>query len=708
MKKEIFKAHQMKIIILFFALIFSTIIMIKSIYILEKKYESEKRFFLYQKDECPHNYYQRRKIDPTEKTNGMIVFSCGLCNNEYIESIPKLNKNDYDIKILEKNCQHGKGKRYILKKNKEIYYDVTENKTLLHSIYGHKCELCNQNIGEFVFKKYSDVICDGYPRLYKLSNYWNNTWLLGGDNGTIICRRSEDEGINWSDPVNVSNFPNHICSNVDFFELPNHEILCTYRVIGKNSLDPDIKYNRKIYSSISKDGGKTWGDLGLVVDNFELAEQLGKTKYDAYFIHIQEISYCFGFFEPFVNLINNEVTVIYADDFTTMLLYLDWKFQNIYSQTLDLKTMKWSKNRNIIMNGHINKSPTKSGLKGRYSRDGMPVMDVMKDGTYVMVFEGTYRNYNYTLFTGETLDDHKEFEILMSYSKDGVNWSNPVEVFIPKHEGSKGSAPYICISDNNQLIISFQTDEDSVSSGMVGDFFSVMKVIISKPGIKIENINIDSFYGLTNVNKNQIGTNSLWNGMMLIGNKLFAVSSGYNILYSELPFYSNPVDYNNKLKEEYKIISGNASFFGNKIYIIKEKTLILKKKFIISNNKTFYSYITPNISGDCGLIFGFNNSINNTIKNYYILLIKDNGLITFGKNINNIYVELSNYDDIQKDYNKNNNYKISIQFNFISGEIKTKINDKIQFVNKDKSLKGRGIGLISYKSGAVFTQFLLE
>ena len=40
----------------------------------------------------------------------------------------------------------------------------------------------------------------------------------------------------------------------------------------------------------------------------------------------------------------------------------------------------------------------------------------------------------------------------MSYSKDGVNWSNPVEVFIPKHEGTKGSAPYLCISDNNQLI----------------------------------------------------------------------------------------------------------------------------------------------------------------------------------------------------------------------------------------------------------------
>ena len=243
---------------------------------------------------------------------------------------------------------------------------------------------------------------------------------------------------------------------------------------------------------------------------------------------------------------------------------------------------------------------------------------------------------------------------------------------------------------------------------MVGDPYSVMKVMISKPGIKIEDINVDSFYAITNVYKSPIGTNSLWNGMRLIGNKLFAVSSGHNILYADIPIYSNPEDYNNILKDQYDIISGNASFVGNKIYILKEKTLILKKKFIISNNKTFYTYITPNITGDCGLIFGFNNSHKTTIKNYYIVLIRNNGLITFGKKINDVYVELSKYDDIQKEFNKNNNYKISIQFNFIFGEIKTTINDKIQFINRDKSLKGKEIGLICNKPGAVFTQVLLE
>ena len=70
-----------------------------------------------------------------------------------------------------------------------------------------------------------DVFCDWYPLLYRLSNFWNNTWLFGGDNGTILCRRSQDEGHSWSNPTIVSYLPDYSCSNIDFFEFLNHEIL---------------------------------------------------------------------------------------------------------------------------------------------------------------------------------------------------------------------------------------------------------------------------------------------------------------------------------------------------------------------------------------------------------------------------------------------------------------------------------------------------
>ncbi len=70
-----------------------------------------------------------------------------------------------------------------------------------------------------------------------------------------------------------------------------------------------------------------------------------------------------------------------------------------------------------------------------------------------------------------------------------------------------------------------------------------MKVIISKPGIPIEEINKESFFAVSNNNKSPIGGASLWNGMMLLGNILYTCSSGHPILYSELPVYDEPKKY---------------------------------------------------------------------------------------------------------------------------------------------------------------------
>ena len=100
-------------------------------------------------------------------------------------------------------------------------------------------------------------------------------------------------------------------SNVDFFELQNHDIICSYRTIGNPSgKGTFVKYNRKIFSSISKDGGKTWRELGLIVDNFLLVQKLGKSKKDAIKAVIHEPN--IGFFESFVQFFNALKTKIYS------------------------------------------------------------------------------------------------------------------------------------------------------------------------------------------------------------------------------------------------------------------------------------------------------------------------------------------------------------------------------------------------------------
>lgn len=378
----------------------------------------------------------------------------------------------------------------------------------MHSIYGKKCSECHKLIGEFDFKSLGPLKCTGYPRLIRLSNFWNNNWLLGGNFGNNVGYRiSKDRGFTWSDPIDISKFSDYVCSNIDLYELPNHDIISSFRAVGRfDNSDQNIKYNRKLGCSISHDGGYTWESLGSIIDNFELAKRLGFTKNQA--INAVKNEDKVGFFEPFVMLLlNNEIKVFYADDFTPMVNhtinddpYYNYMVQNIYTQTYNIKEQKWSNERTLIMDGSIKKSPTGSGLIKRISRDGMPVATIMKDGTYVLIFEGTYRDRDYPLLTGKYLGHYKWFEIVMSYSKDGINWSNPVEIYVSKNNGTKSSAPFILCNDNNQLIVSFQTDEESYDFGYDGDIYSIMKVMISKPGIPIEEINQNSFYALCNNN----------------------------------------------------------------------------------------------------------------------------------------------------------------------------------------------------------------
>ena len=536
---------------------------------------------------------------------------------------------------------------------------------------------------------------------------------MGGDNGTVLCHRSNDEGLTWSKPSIVSKFPNYFCSNVDFFELPNHDIICSYRAIGNSSIKKfNIRYNRKIVSSISKDGGKTWKNLGLIIDNFILTKRLGKTHNKA----IEAIKHYnkAGFFEPFVQYFNNKITVLYADDFTSSLLLLagsiddSKKEQSIYSHTFDLNTNQWSTKRNLIMNGFIKKSPSKSGLNKRISRDGMPVTDIMKDGTYVMVFEGTYRRKNYAYFTGAELDEYHPFEIVISFSKDGIDWSNPVEVYYGHNKNSKYSAPYICITDSDQLIISFQTDEDSVGSGLIGDLYSIMKVMISKPGIPIDKIDRDSFYSVVNNYNSPIGGASLWNGMMLIGNIIYTCSSGHPILYSELPLYDEPNKYKDIIKNKYYIISGDAEFLGNKIISKGKDNIIINKEYMLNSTMNIYTNIKPNTTGDCGVILGFKNYFEK-IKYYYAFTINTEGILSFQKITKNQKKNLfcnSNLTHIN--YNKENVYKMSIKYNYSTNEITTYINEIDVFKISNKNFLNSVVGFISSNYGTIFTQFLSE
>lgn len=637
----------------------------------------------------------------------------------HIPYLDKLKQNIFSQRELQSNATSNS-----LYDNEKKYnnYEILEahDGKDFHSIYGENCKKCHKLIGEFKFKNYGNIICPGYPRIYRLSEYWNNTWLLGGniEDGKIYVQRSNDEGLNWDNPIPISFYPKHTCSNVNFFELQNHCIISSYRAIGNLSSDnPDIKYNRKLCSSISYDGGKTWENFGIIVDNFELALKLGKTKEQAYEACFNEFK--IGFFEPFVENINGNITVFYADDFTIMVNKSisnktedNYRAQNIYAQILDINNKKWSSERRIVMDGTTKRKPTGSEIKKRISRDGMPTINRMKNGKFVLVFEGTYRDRRYPLLTGEHLDEYHSFEILLSYSNDGIIWSNPVEIYTSHYNLSKASAPYVVSTDNNQVIISFQTDEDSLPNGFRGDMNSIMKVMISKPNIDIKDLNKDSFYALCNNNNSPVNGTSIWNGMMIVNNILYTFSSDNTIKYSEIPIYAEPKLYNQKLRNEYYLKTGNISTYGNKIIVNHQSTLAINKNINTYFNNTFYSYVTPNDNNDCVIIFSLNNLDYRelTKDKYFKYIIDKEGYLILSKMINgnNIEIIKKKSEDIFHGFDKRNTYKLTIKYLPYIGKIIASINDNIVFDIFDNSLNGRYVGLESFGKGTIFSQLLVE
>ncbi len=343
-----------------------------------------------------------------------------------------------------------------------------------------------------------------YPRLYALKD---GTWLLGCDDGRILVRRSRDEGRSWSAPSIASFHDEAFCANVAFHELPDGSVLCAYRAIGRKPLAP---YARGIYCSISRDRGETWQEYNTIVSNFGLG--LGRERI------IDTMSKCpdVGFYEPFIGEINGVVTVMYADDFSPMAEDVrkdpaaNHRCQRLVAK--ELVNGVWT-NPRIVMDGAVEKSV--GGTK-RFSRDGMPVFARMKSGEYVVVFEGTYR-------------DRPElgsirFEVLMAYSTDGVNWSAPFEVYVSTGRGTKAAAPYVCVTENNRLVVSFQTDEDCfAAAGRTGDGVSVMKCVVSD-GTPIRRMSRRHFGPAMDIFFLKPGEFGLWNGMMYRKGILYCVS----------------------------------------------------------------------------------------------------------------------------------------------------------------------------------------
>lgn len=261
----------------------------------------------------------------------------------------------------------------------------------------------------------------------------------------IYFVRSTDGGISFGEPVLVQENTTHEeygrleTQNPNIIELKDGRLMVFYRYntyTSKNS-DGTYKYNFNTYYSsisyrISSNGGETWGDSNLV------AKETSRT--------IEEIASAtsdYGYWEPDPYYVGDDLLLYYADTSTPNNL----SYQHIM-------VCKWGSETETFGESSVAQDGTAHG-----SRDGMSVVTKLSDGNYAMVIESTA--------VGEELAGNATFVIKMSFSQDGINWTEPVTVAQPENLGQKATSgekavcasPYVVTLPDGRLAISYQTTD---------------------------------------------------------------------------------------------------------------------------------------------------------------------------------------------------------------------------------------------------------
>lgn len=677
---------------------------------------------------CAHTLTQTKTVEPTTTTDGRREFSCTKCQETFTTPIPKLNGTNYKVVETDATCAREGIITYI----SDAYgsYSVKGGNKLNHSAYKGACIKCGQTLYDNLDFDQNNMInvsnTGAGPRMIILKN---GDFLVSFDDGanSVKVVRSKDKGKTWVEETTVITVAQgNLAANTSLYQFENGDILCAYRIHGTTGLTgaSEEKYIRKIQCSISSDNGKTWSYHSTIVDVYKIdfptifkVTQPSTSKVNS---TIESLSSKWvGVYEPCFGEIDGKLTVMYADDFSSKIKQGNNSHasQLIMSATWDSAQNKWI-DTHICLDGTINKSV--AGFN-RVSRDGMPVFAQLNDakGTVVLVTEGTYMD-------GADSPNRHPFVICLSYSTDkGKTFTTPKVIFIPRQDKAKGAAPYVCVTEDNRLVVSYQTDEDLPSPGYddpstpnlnEADAYSVMKVMISD-GTPVEKITgPENFLDAINVFGTPKNYGSSWNGMYLSGDTIYCVTGtdwnmngGYGIKMqsSKIPTYPEWLHYNS-CESNLFVRNGGMSVSGNKITTTQANTLVTHTTTLY--NGTISVDVVPSVAQDVALIFRASPT-STTQKfwedvNYYVFMLNFSGEVFISKIAPTWEVVLASQRPTST-YDPTKGYSLKVEIN--NDVITCYLNDAMILSFKDESLlTGTTVGIRAAKAGAMFWNFTAE
>ncbi len=254
-----------------------------------------------------------------------------------------------------------------------------------------------------------------YPRLLKRHD---GTLLCAFDTNAgathtyVQIAVSKDSGKTWGNLSKASSGAGN-AANGQLTELADGALLCAYRLVDEP--------NKTLKIARSDNGGKTWADWSVLATAPE------------------------GVWEPHLLLLpSGEILAFYATE-TRRPQAIVFKRSTDNGKTWGNETL-------------VAAHPK--------SRDGMPVAARLASGAIVVTFEAQDLGHPFVTRAVTSKDD-------------GKTWGPRQLVYAPKDNAKRASAPYVVAVAKNTLVASFQTDEDHDG---FGDGACDMKTVVSRDG----------------------------------------------------------------------------------------------------------------------------------------------------------------------------------------------------------------------------------
>ncbi len=314
-------------------------------------------------------------------------------------------------------------------------------------------------------KKFDELVAsqkitwEGTSRLVQSGGYARMTTLPDGKlacvysgGGYIRFCTSDNGGETWNAPINIIRIEKTptgqtmTLANANIVVMKDGSYMVAFR--AHTAGDKYDAFYSSIRYCISRDNGKTWSADTIVAENNHQGSQFT------------------GFWEPHM---------IYIKDGRLAMYYASDCIGGTAEGYPFVKSMSY---QHIIMhiydeqNGKFGEPIIASNGENHNSRDGMPVVCKLSDGSYAMVIESSSMKSKYS------------FIVQILFSEDGISWSAPRNIWVPAVVKNYAGAPFIVTLPDGRIAVSFQATEGSgttIANNNVNN--SVMNVIISNKAV---------------------------------------------------------------------------------------------------------------------------------------------------------------------------------------------------------------------------------